>query len=324
MQPTALEDRPHPDPPDLGTAWPDPDNRYGVDPPAGLTERVVTGLFVVVPAVAVVAAALLVWGHGIGLRDVVLAVVFYAVIGHAIAIGFHRLFAHRSFRATRPLRITLAVLGSMAFEGGPIGWVADHRRHHAYTDRDGDPHSPRPSGPGLRRQLEGLWHAHTGWLFSHTPTSTVRYADDLVHDRDLVVVDRLFPVWCALSLALPLALGWVLGGSLWAGATALLWAGLVRIFVLHHVTWSVNSVCHTFGRRPFATRDLSTNVGALAVISFGESWHNAHHAFPTSSRLGVDRFQLDSSAALIGAFERFGWAVGVRRPSPELRDRKRA
>ena len=294
--------------------------------PAGrpsLGEQVVTALIVVVPTVALVLSVVVLWGHGIGLRDVAIAAVLYALMGHGIAVGFHRLFAHRSFRAVRPLKIALAVAGSMAFEGDPIGWVADHRRHHAYTDRPGDPHSPHTSGhPGLGGQLRGLWHAHTGWLFTHSPTDPKRYAAYLLGDRDLVVIDRLFPLWCAVSLAVPFGLGWLLGGSVWAGLTTLLWAGLVRVCVLHHVTWSVNSVCHTMGRRPYATKDRSTNVAVLSVVSFGESWHNAHHAFPTSSRVGLRPHQPDSAASLIDLFERLGWADQVRRADPDQRDRE--
>jgi stearoyl-CoA desaturase (delta-9 desaturase) len=250
-----------------------------------------------------------------GRRDVVLAVVLYAVAGHGVTIGFHRLLAHRSFRARRPLKICLAVAGSMAFEGPVIGWVADHRRHHAFTDRPGDPHSPHRYGSGLLAQLRGLWHAHTGWLFEHDPTSQQRYARDLLADRDLVVIDRLFPLWCVVSLAIPFGLGWILGGALAAGLSALLWAGAVRVCVLHHVTWSINSLCHMFGRRPHPTPDRSTNIAALSLVSMGESWHNNHHAFPTSASQGLGWTQPDSSAALIRWFERRGWAWAVRTPA---------
>ena len=174
------------------------------------------------------------------------------------------------------VKITLGLAGSLAFQGGVIGWVAEHRRHHAFSDRPGDPHSPHDADRGPFR---GLWHAHVGWLFKHTPTSCERYAPDLLADRDLVILNRLFPLWCVLSLMLPVALGWLFAGT--AGAiTALIWAGGVRIFVLHHTTWSVNSLCHMFGRRPFPSRDRSTNLSVLAVLTFGESWHNNHHAFP--------------------------------------------
>jgi stearoyl-CoA desaturase (delta-9 desaturase) len=275
-----------------------------------LIEQAVTALVIVVPLLALAYGVVRWWGHGIGTRDIVLACVFYAAVGHGISIGFHRLFTHRSFAARRPLKIALSILGSMAFEGGPVGWVADHRRHHALADRAGDPHSPHGYGPGVGGQIRGLWHAHVGWLLNHAPSSWRRYAGDLLKDRDLVIVNRLFPLWCVASLALPFGVGWLFGGIA-GGLTGLLWAGGVRIFLLHHVTWSINSICHTIGRRPFATTDMSTNVRALAILSFGESWHNGHHAFPRSARHGVLRHQCDSSARLIAVFERLGWATDV-------------
>jgi stearoyl-CoA desaturase (delta-9 desaturase) len=282
------------------------------EPPASQAglERAITGAVILAPLMALTYAVFRWWGHGIGLRDVVLAGICYVVVGHGVTIGFHRLMTHRSFVATRPLKIGLGVLGSMAFQGGPLGWVADHRRHHAMSDRPGDPHSPHGYGSGVGGQLRGLWHAHVGWLFRHTPTSWHRYASDILKDRDLVVINRLFPLWCAVSLAIPFGVGWLFGG-LAGGLTALLWAGGVRICVLHHMTWSINSICHMFGRRPFPTVDRSTNVRALAILSFGESWHNGHHAFPRSARHGILRYQWDSSARLISCFERLGWAQDV-------------
>jgi stearoyl-CoA desaturase (delta-9 desaturase) len=281
------------------------------EPRGRLAERVITGLIVVAPVGAVTYAAVRWWGHGITLLDVILAVVLYAIVGHGVTIGFHRLLAHRSFSACRSLKIALSVVGSMAFQGGPIGWVADHRRHHLFSDRPGDPHSPHEYGHEFGEQLRGLWHAHVGWLFNHSPTSWRRHAADLLDDRDLVVVNQLFPVWCVASLGVPFGLGWLLGGGVVAGLTAMLWAGGVRICLLHHMTWSVNSLCHMVGRRPFTTKDQSTNIGALAVLSFGESWHNGHHAFPRSARHGVLPRQWDSSAMIIRGFERAGWADDV-------------
>jgi stearoyl-CoA desaturase (delta-9 desaturase) len=263
------------------------------------------------------------WGHGVGLQDVILAVALYVVVGHGVTIGFHRLLAHRSFEATRPLKIALCVAGSFAFQGGVIGWVAQHRRHHAFTERPGDPHSPLEYGSGFGAQLRGLWHAHMGWFFDHQPNCERRFVSDLRTDRDLVVIDALFLLWCVLSLALPFGLGWVIGGELAAGLTALLWAGAVRVCLVQHLTWSVNSICHTFGKRPFHTRDHSTNFAPLAVLTMGESWHNAHHAFPQSARHGVDAGQLDSSAALIRLFERVGWVRNPRWPDAALLARRR-
>ena len=283
-------------------------------PPSRPLEKLVTGVIIVMPLLALALAVTYSWGNGVGLRDIILATALYVLVGHGVTVGFHRLFAHRSFIANRPLKIGLAVLGSMAFQGGPIGWVADHRRHHVFSDAEGDPHSPHGHhGAGVIGQLRGLWHAHVGWLFSHSPTSWQRHAADMLKDRDLVVVNQLFPVWCLVSLAVPFGIGWLFGGIA-GGLTALLWAGGVRVFVLHHVTWSINSLCHTWGRRPFATTDHSTNISLLAVITFGESWHNGHHAFPRSARHGVLRHQYDSSATVIHAFERIGWVTDVHWP----------
>jgi stearoyl-CoA desaturase (delta-9 desaturase) len=280
-------------------------------------EQVLTGVIIFTPlaVLALVVARV----HRPSLRDAVLAVVFYAVTGHGVTVGFHRLLAHKSYKAKRPLRNALAIAGSMSFEGPVIGWVADHRRHHAATDRADDPHSPYRYGEGPGALLRGVWHSHMGWLFEHNPTSQERYARDLLADEDLVRINRLFPLWCGLSLTLPFALGWTLGGDAGAGWSALLWAGAVRIAVLHQVTWSINSLCHILGRRPYDTDDRSTNVALLALPSMGEAWHNNHHAFPASARHGIDRWQVDTSAALIRLFSRFGWASEARYPAPDRR-----
>ena len=279
--------------------------------PKPFAEQVLTAAIVFGPLVAVVVAASALWDHGISLRDALIAVVFYLVAGFGITVGYHRLFTHRSFRAVRPLRIALAVAGSFAVEGGVVGWVANHRRHHAFADRDGDPHSPTFEGSGARTAIGGLWHAHIGWLFKPTFAESA-FAKDIRSDRDLRTVDRLFPVLAAASFLAPFALGWVLTGTVSGGLVTFLWAGVLRIFVLHHVTWSINSVCHTFGARPWATRDRSTNVALLAPLSFGESWHNAHHADPRAARYATTRGQLDPGGSLIAAFERLGWASDVQ------------
>lgn len=272
-----------------------------------------TGVVVFGPLVALGGTIGGLWGRGVSARDLVIGGVMYAVVGHGVTIGYHRLFAHRSFRANRPLRIVLASLGSLSFEGGVIGWVANHRCHHAHTDAPGDPHSP----------AEGFWHAHLGWMFRPPEVSIRRYARDLLVDRDLRLIDRLFPVACVVTFAIPFGLGWLLGGTVTAALSSLLWAGVVRICLQHHVTWSINSICHSFGDRPFVTGDRSTNVAVLAALSLGESWHNAHHAFPHSSRHGVDRHQPDTSAAIIRLLERAGWATDVRRPDAGMLAAKR-
>jgi stearoyl-CoA desaturase (delta-9 desaturase) len=284
-------------------------------------QRVITGLLVIGPLVAVVISVPLLWGRAVHPRDLVLAVVLYAVTGHGVTVGFHRLFTHRSFKPTRPLKIALAIAGSMAIEGSIVSWVANHRRHHMFSDTDGDPHSPHGRGVGVLGQIRGFAHAHVGWLFRGTSSSAERFAPDLLRDPDIALVSRLFPVFAAASLALPFLLGWGLSRTLVGGLTALLWAGLVRMAALHHVTWSVNSVCHMFGRAPWATNDRSRNFAPLAIVSMGESWHNLHHAHPSSARHGIGRGEYDSSAALIGVFERVGWATKVLWPTAERLER---
>ena len=248
--------------------------------------------------------------------NVILAVVLYIVIAHAITIGFHRLFTHKSFEAKRPLKIALAVVGSMALEGSLISWVADHRRHHRFVEEDGDPHSPlRPEGQRFGK-LRGLYHAHMGWFFDQVPSPREKYAPDLLADRDLVLIDRLFVPLSVLTFVGPFAIGYAVTGRFSGGLAAFLFAGLIRVGFFHHITWSTNSLCHVFGKRPFRTTDQSTNFAPLAALSMGESWHNAHHAFPYLARHGVDRGQLDTSAMMIRLFERLGWATKVRWPEP--------
>jgi stearoyl-CoA desaturase (delta-9 desaturase) len=286
----------------------------------------VTAVIVVLPFVAIGLAGWLLWGSLIHPADIVLALVLYTITGLGVTVGFHRGLTHGGYRAVRPVRIALAVAGSMSFQGDVIGWVATHRRHHAFTDRPGDPHSPYRYGTHLRGQLRGLLHAHVGWLFRNDPTPPERYAPDLLADRDIRAVARAFPALCVLTLALPFAVGWAIGGTWLYGVTALLWAGLVRIALLHHVTWSVNSLCHMIGERPFRTRrhDRATNLWPLALLSFGESWHNLHHADPTSARHGVDRGQIDPSAAVIRLLERLGWVYDVRWPTAQRVAARRA
>ena len=273
--------------------------------------------FVIVPFLAFLAIIPVAWGWGLGWTDLALMLVSYVLTGLGITVGYHRLFTHSSFKANRGLRVALAIAGSMAIEGPVIRWVADHRRHHAFSDREGDPHSPWRFGDSLGALTKGFWFAHLGWMFDIEHTNREKYTPDLLRDRDIARVDRLFPLWLAISLLLPAALGGLLSMS-WAGAlSAFFWASLVRVFVLHHVTWSINSVCHMIGERPFAARDKSANFWPLAILSFGESWHNMHHADPTAARHGVLRGQIDSSARLIWIFEKLGWATNVRWPKPE-------
>ena len=278
--------------------------------------RLVTMVVVVAPLALLGLAVDHFWRHGIGWLDLGLGLGLYVVTGLGISLGFHRHFTHRSFRARRWLRVMLAVGGSLAAEGSVIAWVAHHRRHHVFADRPGDPHSPWTVRSGLFQRLRGLAHAHVGWLFSARAASPGRWCRDLLADRDVVVISKLAPLWTALTLALPFAIGWGATRSLTGAVLALLWAGAVRIVLLHHVTWSINSFAHMFGKHPYATRDRSGNLAWLSVLSFGESWHNSHHAFPALARHGCDRHQLDLSAEVLRLFEAFGWVSQVRWTTP--------
>jgi stearoyl-CoA desaturase (delta-9 desaturase) len=280
-------------------------------------QRLAVGVVVAVPLLAVLLAVPVAWGWGLGWTDVVLAVLFYTVAAHGITIGFHRAFTHRSFTPNRPLKIALAIAGSLAIQGPVIRWVADHRKHHAFSDAVGDPHSPWTYGQSTRGLIKGFLYAHVGWLVDVEQSPISRYAPDLQKDRDIVRISQQFRWWVLASLVAPAVLGGLLTWS-WQGAlTAFFWASLVRVALVHHVTWSINSVCHIWGRHPFRTRDRSGNVAWLSLLSGGESWHNLHHSDPTAARHGVLRGQLDTSAALIRLFERRGWADDVRWPRAE-------
>ncbi len=281
----------------------------------GVAATVSVYVFVIVPLLALLAAVPIAWGWGLSWVDVAIAVPFYLVSGLGITVGFHRYFTHGSFKANRALRVALAISGSLALQGPVIDWVADHRRHHAFSDKEGDPHSPWLFGTGPAALARGFYHSHMGWLFGRDQTNEERFTPDLLADRDIVRVDKLFILWATLSLVVPGAIGGLVTMS-WAGAlTAFFWGGLVRVALLHHVTWSINSICHMIGEQPFTSRDHSRNVWPLAVLSFGESWHNLHHADPTCARHGVQRGQVDISARVIWAFEKFGWAHSVRWPT---------
>jgi stearoyl-CoA desaturase (Delta-9 desaturase) len=277
------------------------------------------------PPAALITAIVLLWHRAIGPLQLAILAVFYVLTALGITLGYHRLFTHRAFQTSAPVRAILAVLGSMAVEGSVITWVADHRKHHAFTDQEGDPHSPHLSGPGFMGALKGLWHAHVGWLFETVGTAErERFAPDLVKDPMIQAIDKLFLLWLALGLAIPFALGWGISGSLSIGVTTLLWAGLVRVLILHHITWSINSVCHFFGRRRFDIEDESRNVFWLAPFSMGEAWHHNHHAFPTSAFHGlkVGERLADPTGLVIALMERLGLVWNVVRVSPEKQKAK--
>jgi stearoyl-CoA desaturase (delta-9 desaturase) len=279
--------------------------------------------FIVIPFLAVIAAVPLAWGWGLGWSDLVILFLFYSVTGLGITVGFHRHFTHGSFKANRPLRIALALAGSAALEMGVIDWVATHRRHHKYSDKEGDPHSPWRFGSDWKALTKGFLWSHMGWLFERGRTNPAKYCPDLVADPDIRRIHRLFGLVATLSLGTPALLGFLLTSS-WQGAlTGFFWGALVRISLLHHVTWSINSICHMMGDEAFDSRDKARNVWWLAIPSFGESWHNLHHADPTCARHGVLKGQIDSSARLIWIFEKLGWATNVRWPRAERLASKR-
>lgn len=277
-------------------------------------EQVALLVVVILPFLAIACAVPFAWGWGMSWEVAVLGAVLYTISMLGITVGFHRLFAHQSFNACRGLRIGLAVAGSLAIQGPVRRWVADHRRHHAFSDRAGDPHSPWRYGTGFWAVTRGMFFAHIGWLFDVEETNQEVFIPDLMKDSDIMVISRLFGVLAAASIALPACIVLASGESWHMALAALFWAGLVRIFFVHHVTWSVNSVCHVFGRRPFAARDRSGNVWPLALLSMGESWHNGHHAMPYSARHGILPGEIDLSAMLIRVFERAGWATKVKWP----------
>jgi stearoyl-CoA desaturase (Delta-9 desaturase) len=280
----------------------------------------------VVPFLAFIAAIVLLWNRIVDWSDLALFAVMYVLTGLGITVGFHRLLTHRSFQTHKATEYVFATLGSMAVQGPVIAWVADHRKHHAHTDEEGDPHSPHVGrGDGVIGALRGLWYAHMGWLFdAHGRAEAERYARDLVEDRGMRFLSRWFLGVAALGLLIPAGLGYLLDGTLKGALTGLLWGGFVRIFMLHHVTWSINSVCHFFGRRRFAIEDQSTNVFWLALPSFGESWHHNHHAFPRSAVHGLKWWEIDTTAAVIRTLKRLGLAWNVVEISSERQAEKQA
>ncbi len=282
-------------------------------------QRRAIAVLTVGPLLGVGLAIAALWGWGIGGVELGLFLAFYLFTGLGISVGYHRLFTHRSFEAPAAVRAVLAIAGSMAVQGSVIEWVATHRRHHAYADAYGDPHSPHlVDASGVRGTLRGLWHAHVGWFLTPDRTNQDRWAPDLQADPVLARVDRAFPALVTASFALPPLVALALTGSVWVALSAFLWASVVRIFLLHHVTWSINSICHFFGEQPFRTRDEATNNWPLSLLSFGESWHNNHHAFPTSARHGLLRGQVDVTYRVIRGLEWVRLARNVRLPSAQM------
>jgi stearoyl-CoA desaturase (Delta-9 desaturase) len=278
-------------------------------------QRAAMLLGVIGPFIGLIAAIVLLWGYGVGWLEISLMLGMYALTVLGVTVGFHRLLTHRAFETVAPVKVLLSIAGSMALQGPVIKWCAVHRRHHQLSDREGDPHSPHLHGDGVLGLIRGMFHAHVGWLFEPEPADLGRSVKDLMADKSLVFVDRLFFFWFFLGLLIPTVIGGLVSGSWWGALLGFIWGGLVRVFVMHHVTWSINSVCHVWGTRPYQSQDHSTNNLPIAIISFGEGWHNNHHAFPTSARHGLKWWQVDVSWMFIQMLRMLGLAWEVRLPS---------
>ena len=270
----------------------------------GLTRKIVLLLFVVGPIIGTIYAIIRLWNDLIGWRELSLFLGLYLLTGLGITFGYHRLLTHRSFETVPAVKAIALILGSMAVQGSAIDWASNHLKHHAHSDEEGDPHSP----------VDGLFHAHVGWLFSAPPADRERYAKKLMADPMIVWIDRTFLLWVALGLAIPYAI---------AGVEGLLWGGFVRIVLVNHVSWSVNSICHTFGSQPFDIKDQSRNLWIFGLLAFGEGWHHNHHAFPAMAFHGMTRRQVDLTAYIIRFLRRIGLVWNVKLPSPELIARRR-
>jgi stearoyl-CoA desaturase (delta-9 desaturase) len=288
-----------------------------------LSVRLITFFGILIPFSAVVAGPFLVWGWGFHWTDLCLLVGMYVITVLGVTVGFHRLFVHRSFETYPSVKCILAILGSMAVQGSLFTWVGTHRVHHQHSDTPQDPHSPQHEGPGILGVLRGFWHAHIGWFFLPDPPDLDRYVQDLQASPSLRMVSRLFPLWVILGLVIPAVLGGVITQS-WVGAfTGFIWGGLVRVFLVHHVTWSVNSACHLWGLQPYHSDDESRNNILFGILGLGEGWHNTHHAFPTSARHGLAWWQLDVSYWVIRILALFGLAWNLKQPTKEAEAKER-
>jgi stearoyl-CoA desaturase (delta-9 desaturase) len=285
---------------------------------ASALARVATLAAVILPPLALVAVMALAWGGWFGWVDLALMVGMYVLTGLGVTIGYHRLVTHKSFEAKRPIEWFFAICGSMAAQGPILWWAATHRRHHQHSDHAQDPHSPHAGrAPGFAGWVRGFLHSHIGWLFADLRADAVRYIPDLTRDRALSRISDLFPLWVLAGFAIPALIGFLVSGG-WMGALlGFLWGGLVRMCLLHHVTWSVNSVCHLWGAREYRSGDESRNNPVMGVLALGEGWHNNHHAFPASARHGLKWWQFDLSWIVIRSLEKLGLANKVRLPAPE-------
>jgi stearoyl-CoA desaturase (delta-9 desaturase) len=282
-----------------------------------LAGRLGTLAAIIIPLIGLVAAAAFLWGWGFSWIDLGLLLGMYLVTALGITVGFHRLFVHRSFDTYMPIKFILAALGSMTVQGSLFNWVAQHRRHHRYADMEGDPHSPHHYGKGFWARLRGFWHAHIGWAFKPDPADLSHYVKDLQQSPTLRIADAMFPVWIVLGLVIPGVLGGLLSGS-WMGVwTGMIWGGLVRIFLVHHITWSVNSVGHMWGTQRYETTDQSRDNFVFGILALGEGWHHTHHTFPTSAKHGLRWWQMDVSYGLIRILRWLGLAWNVKVPTAE-------
>jgi stearoyl-CoA desaturase (delta-9 desaturase) len=270
---------------------------------------------VIMPFVGLLASIVFLWGWGLTWFELTILGVMYLLTALGITVGYHRYFTHRSFDTNPVVEFILAVLGSMAVQGPLLFWVAQHRLHHQHSDHDNDPHSPHLHGTGFLGLVRGFWHAHLGWTFrDYSKSHLSRYVRDLYKVPLLRVVSNLFPLWVIVGLLIPTALGFVFVGG-WRGPVlGLIWGGLVRIFLVHHVTWSVNSICHLWGQRPYPDRDQSRNNFLFGIFALGEGWHNNHHAFPTSAQHGLRWWQIDVSYWVIRGLVLTGLAWNVKKP----------
>lgn len=285
-------------------------------------ERMVAIVTIATPLIVTVAATALLWGRLVTLTDVLICLAMYVITMLGITLGFHRLFTHRSFQCVKPVKLMLGIAGSMSAQGPLFFWVASHRKHHKTSDEADDPHSPHHHGGGPMGVIKGCFHAHVGWMLSHKPENYFRLVPDLLRDPTALMISRRYFMWIALGFLLPAVAGGLLAGT-WSGVlTGLVWGGFIRLFLVHHATWSINSVCHLFGSRAFDTGDESRNNAVCAALTFGEGWHNNHHAFPASARHGLFWWQVDIVYAIIKVLKMIGLAWDVRLPDQKSFDRK--
>lgn len=300
----------------------------GSGPPAAVRTRgerrlaAVNLVAIVTPLVGLIAAIVLLWGVAFDWTILLVMLAMGIVSGLGITIGFHRLCTHKSFKTPAFMRYLFAAAGSMAVQGPVISWCADHRKHHQHSDGEEDPHSPHMHpdgswGEGLWATIRGAFHAHVGWMLWKRDSGLNRYAIDLLRDPAIVLAHRHFVYWVFAGLLIPgIAAGLIT--QTWTGfLLGILWGGLVRIFLVHHITWSVNSVCHLWGSRPFESHDHSRNNPIVGLLAMGEGWHNNHHAFPTSARHGLRWWQFDLSYLVILAMRAVGLASEVRVPDKQ-------